>query len=323
MLNYQFTHYLLILCFFCISWDVQAEKSAENEKTTSEQTKEKHWSDSFHQGVANSVQRSALWFDSFFVHDGTEQTAPKTSARIRLGWIPKARDWGDFEQRFKVKVRLPHLEDKVDLIFTDGEEQENSNLPLNSSRINPDNSQSGFTAAIRYIFEERENVITSSRIGLSGGSIFARIRHKRIYTWNDKHRFSFQPSVLYDLSDKTGARLQLEYEYQINDKQQFRIDSSLFGSESFHGVRWLQGFYHLKHISDKAATLCGIQISGELNGTEGSFVGNYSFNYRYRFNALKDWLHFEIEPFISFPRDENYKITPGIALRVEGFFYQK
>jgi hypothetical protein len=33
-------------------------------------------------------------------------------------------------------------------------------------------------------------------------------------------------------------------------------------------------------------------------------------------------LFFEIEPFVEWPEKEDYSTTPGIALRVEGFFYR-
>ena len=55
----------------------------------------------------------------------------------------------------------------------------------------------------------------------------------------------------------------------------------------------------------------------------GFFIDKYTLSYRYRFNALREWLFFEIEPFIEWPKDENFTTTPGIALRIEGFFSKK
>lgn len=279
-----------------------------------------NWSNAFHRKVSSSVHYSAAWFDSFFVKEGNEQLSPKTSARIGLAWLPQARDWQEVRNRFRIKVKLPHLEEKVDLIFSDDAEDDNSNLPLTVAETDIDNEKENFSAAIRYIFKERKNVITSSRIGISGRDIFARARHKRIYTWQEKHHAIIEPSIFYYLTDKAGARLLLEYDYQISDKAQFRINTSFKGSESFSGVQWHQGFYRLNQLGKNKASLFGLQMSGEHNGLNGTLVSNYSINYRYRFSALKDWLFFEVEPFLAFPKDETYKPTPGLALRIEGYF---
>ncbi|MGJ8692854.1 MAG: hypothetical protein ACSHW0_10270 [Thalassotalea sp.] len=280
------------------------------------------WSQNFHQSIANSVFRSAQWFDSFFMEEGDEQISPKTSARIKIGWEPKARDWSKIGTRFKLKVRLPHFKDKVDIIFSDSAEDQFDALPLESIKTNNQLDEESFAAAIRYILKSKDHIVTDTRLGISGGDIFLRARHKRTYNWRDNHSFKIEPAIYYYIDDKSGARLLLEYDYQQNETEQYRINYSIRGSESFHGIRWKHGFYHLKQLSDKEATVTGIQAEGERNGERGFIVDKYTLSMRYRFNALKDWLYFEIEPFVEFPEEENYKATPGLALRVEGFFYQ-
>lgn len=281
---------------------------------------EEDWSHKFHLRVSNSVHRSAIWFDSFFMEEGDEQISPKTSARIKVGWEPKARDWSEVGARFKLKVRLPHFKDKVDVIFSDSDEDQFDNLPLESIKVNQELDDANFAAAIRYIFKDKENYVTDTRLGISGGDIFIRARHKRTYNWLENHSFKFEPALYYYLDDGFGSRLLLEYNYQINDSEQYRINYSIRGSESFHGIRWKHGFYHLKQLSNDKASIWGLQAEGERNGERGFVVDKYTLSYRYRFNALKEWLFFEIEPFFEFAEEENYKTTPGLALRVEGFF---
>lgn len=317
-----FRNGLISLYFIGLSYS-QVYAQDEPKKVDTDIQENKDWSHDFHQTIANSVFYSATWFDSFFLEEGDEQITPKTSARIKLGWEPKAREWGEFGTRFKVKVRLPHFKDKVDLIFSDDSDDDLENLPLESIKVEPDNNNDNFAAAIRYIFKDKKNTLTDTRLGISGGDLFIRARHRRIYQWQDTHSFKLEPAILYSLDEKTGARLLLEYNYQINAKNQLRLDYSLRGSESFHGVRWKYGIYNLKHIADRKASILGLQAEGERNGENGFIIDKYTVNYRYRFGAIKDWLFFEIEPFIEFPEEENYTATPGLALRVEGYFYKK
>lgn len=294
-----------------------------NQTYQANQTSEnKDWAKRFHQRVTNSVYRSATWFDSFFMEEGDEQLSPKTSARIKIGWEPKARDWSEVGARFKLKVRLPHFKDKVDVIFSDSDEDQFDNLPLESIKVNKELDDANFAAAIRYIFKDKKDFVTDTRIGISGGDIFMRARHKRTYQWNNNHSFKFEPALYYYLDDGVGARLLLEYNYQINQSEQYRINYSIRGSEAFHGSRWKHGFYHLKQISDSKAAILGFQVEGERNGERGFVIDKYNLSYRYRFKAFQEWLFFEIEPFFEFEEEENYRTTPGLALRVEGFFTQ-
>ncbi len=164
-------------------------------------------------------------------------------------------------------------------------------------------------------------MINDARFGISGGDLFFRARHKRAYNWAEKHRLKIEPTLFYFLDDGFGSRLFLEYDYQITQKSQFRIDYSIRHSQAFSGIRWQQGIYILNQLSEKKATVFGFEIKGELNHDREFTVDEYSINYRYRFNALEEWLFFEIEPFLEFTEEDNFKLTPGIGLRVEGFFH--
>jgi len=281
-----------------------------------------YWMHSFHETVSESVYQSAYWFDNFFTDDDSEQRDPKTNARVRLSWEPKSRDFSEFKTRFRVKVRLPHFSEKVDLIFADDAEDELDSLPLESSNTTPKINEEHFTAAFRFIHKKSNARLIDSRIGISGGDLFVRARLKRRFFWQDNHSFKFEPSVYYFLGDGLGEKVLLEYNYQYDQKAQFRVNYSIWGSQSFSGIRWKHGFYQLKQLSDNKASIFGMQIEGERNGERGFLVNKYTLGYRYRFNALEKWLFFEIEPFLEWPEVKNYKTTPGIALRVEGYFYK-
>ncbi|MDG1753243.1 MAG: hypothetical protein P8I03_16545 [Thalassotalea sp.] len=280
------------------------------------------WMQNLHESISNSVYQSAIWFDQFFLDENTEQSAPRTNARIRIGWEPKARDWSEIDTRFRIKVKLPHFKDKIDLILSDDDDLDQSNLPLDSARVRQESNEESFAAAVRFTHRKEKNRLLESRLGISGGDIFVKARHKRRYTWDNTHSFRLEPSLYYFLDDGLGAKLLLEYDYQLNKNSQLRINYSVRGSEAFSGIRWKHGFYKLTQLEQNAATILGLKVEGERNGEKGFVIDNYTLSYRYRFNALKSWLYFEVEPFLEWSEEENYKTTPGIALRVEGYFYK-
>ena len=145
-----------------------------------------------------------------------------------------------------------------------------------------------------------------------------------IFLIDNSHRKleSNEPSIYYFLQDGWGSKLLLEYDYKLSSKSQLRINYSTRVSQSFSGIRWKHGLYKLNQIDNTTASLLGLQVEGERNGDRGFIVDKYTLSYRYRFNAYKEWLYFEVEPFVEWLEEDNYHTIPGIALRVEGFFYK-
>ena len=304
--------------------EISIEKSATTNSSTPLKSinNDYLWIEEIHETISDSVYQSALWFDNFFLDENTEQEAPKTNARIRIGWEPKSRDLAEFETRFRIKVKLPHFKNKVDVILSDDDERSQNTLPLDSVNTTPETSEEHFAAAVRFTHNKAKNRLLESRVGFSGGDIFIKARHKRRLLWNNVNSLKVEPSVYYFLKDGLGTKLLLEYEHQFNDQTQFRINYSIRGSASFSGIRWKHGFYRLKQLEQNTASILGLQIEGERNGQRGFIVDKYTLSYRYRFNAIKSWLFFEVEPFVEWSETESYKNTPGIALRVEGYFYK-
>lgn len=289
-------------------------------QTVSEELQETAWINNFHTTISDSVYSSAAWFDEFFTEEGSLQQSPKVNAKLRFEWSPRSRDFAELKARFRIKVKLPHFKNKVDLILSDEDETEQYQLPLETTHIQAEEEK--FSASLRYMVNNDKNKYTDTRLGISGGDIFIRGRHKRYFNWSTESVFKVEPSVFYFLGDGFRSRLLLEYNHQQDQDTQYRINYSIEGSQSFSGIRWKHGLYRLKHLSNKVASVTSLQVEGERNGKRDFVVDNYTLSYRYRFNAYKKWLFFEVEPFLEWPEVDNYSTTPGIALRVEGHFYK-
>jgi hypothetical protein len=278
------------------------------------------WINDFHSSISDSVYTSAAWFDQFFTEEGSIQKKPKVNAKIRLEWRPRSRDFAEIKARFRVRVKLPHFKNKVDLILSDEDEANQYQLPLETTHIQAEEEK--LSASLRYMVNNEKNKYTDTRVGISGGDIFIRGRHKRYFSWDKDSVFKIEPSIFYFLGNGFGNRLLLEYNLQQDKKTQYRVNYSIEGSESFSGIRWKHGLYKLKHLNDQTASVTSFQIEGERNGARNFVVDSYTLSYRYRFNAYKKWIFFEIEPFLEWPEIENYSTTPGVAFRVEGHFYK-
>ncbi|ASP47788.1 hypothetical protein [Cognaticolwellia beringensis] len=309
-----------MLFYFAFANSAQAYTSQEVKEPVEQ--KDDHWMQGLHETVSDSVYQSAQWFDSFFIANESEQQSPKTTAKISFAWLPKSRDWSEVKPRFRVRVKLPHFQDRVSVVLSDEADDELNNLPLESVNTKSRIEEEKFSLALNYTQDKRDDRLMNYRLGISGGDIFVRAKHKRRFNISTKQGFLFEPSLYYYLDEGLGAKLLLEYDYQLSKKSQFRINYSIRGSAEFSGIRWKHGFYKLHQINETTASVLSLQVEGERNGDRGFVIDKYTLGYRYRFNALRDWLFFEIEPFVEFPEEENYSTTPGIALRIEGFFHK-
>lgn len=308
-----------LLCIGCLPHGQTADDN-DMERVAVYPNPEDDWLFGFHGAISDSVHGTAAWFDSFFATQEVDGSKPQTSARIRLGWEPRARDLDVFTQKFRLRVRLPNLAKKVDLIFSDEVEDDKKENQVDQGREISNDNEDTFTAAIRLINVDKLTEFVDTRIGISGGDIFTKARIKYTTSFSDVHQFEFQPSIYYYLDDGFGQRLFAEYDYNFAPKKQYRMNYSMTFSERFAGHRWRNGYSYLHQLDRFRATALSVVVNGEDNGDRGFVVHNYALSFRYRVNAYRKWLYFELEPFIEWPEEYDYKTTPGIAFRVEGYF---
>lgn len=281
------------------------------------------WLEGIHSTVSGSVFYSARWFDEFFSDDDSEALEPKTNLRVRLGWRPNSKDWRPLEHKFRLRLALPYLKNKVDFVFSDDDVDNNQESALEDVANKEDEEHDNFSAAARYVHTNKLDSLLDTRLGVSGGDVFLRTRYKKRFSLRDKHDIKLEPSISYYLKDGLGSKTLLEYNYNFSAVSQFRVSSTVKTSEAYKGAKWQQTFHRLTHLSDSSASAFGIAIQGIHEGKEGSIVHVYSLSYKYRFNAIRKWLFFEIEPFNEWREEHNYQATQGIALRIEGHFVRE
>lgn len=280
------------------------------------------WLDTVQTSVSDSLNNTAQWFDEYFVEEECVDSTARAWGRISVGWEPKKGDYGDFPVKFRLKMRLPNLKNKVDLILSDNELDDFERLPLEASRPHDDKSNSDdFSAAIRLIHKSSKHSYFASRIGLGGGTVYGR----SMYRWQDKisenWNLKIEPALEYYIGDGFGARLQFDATYTVNPVSELKLVYSVRDREDFEHVRWKQGAFYVHQKNNDTAYIWGAIAKGEI---KPRYQGNeYTTSVRWRQRSVRKWLFIEIEPFIDFMRENDFDPEPGLALRVEGFFGYK
>ena len=317
----------LVTLSFCASADeqqndlkLQVEPKRQYELTNKDFSPEFEWLDEFHDSFSGALDDSALWLNEQFSDEHQQKNHDaKAWARVMIGWEPKSGDLTKFPLKFKIKVKLPNLKRKVNLVFSDNQSEEFNRLPLETSRPASDNLHSrDFGAAIQLLHKSTEHSYFRSRIGIGSGQLYARTSHRWKKKFNDKTLLNVEPSFEYYAKDGFGYRFLTELSYFPSAGDEFRAFYSIWDRQEFISPRWKKAIYHLNKFDAKNTLITGVLFNGV---TQPDYRDEkITFSARWRRHSLRKWLFFELEPFVDFERQDDYQSRLGIAFRVGGYF---
>jgi hypothetical protein len=261
------------------------------------------------ESVGHSMDWTANLLDGLFAEDEDGKNRAKTWGHFVIGWEPQEGELfsGDsFPIKFKIKAKLPNLENSVELILSDGEDDDFKTLPYESVRTEAFKlSQNSLGAAVRFLHTKSDNVSTSVRIGWGEDQLYTRASasYRKQY-FDGKITLNLKPAIEYYVSDGWGARFLLDTGYKLNQTSEIRYNYSLRDLQSFNASEWRSGLFQITAISDKSALITGLSSYGYIEPKVEPL--SHKFSVRYRFNALRRWLFFEIEPFVELNKDDPY-----------------
>lgn len=275
------------------------------------------WLDDMHRSIAESVNETAQWFDDFFINEHSDLNSNALGeARIRFGWEPRSRDLAKFDARFKVRFKLPNLKNKVDVVFSDYDDT----LPdssVKAARSNERDRQERFSLALQW--QAKPDSGLTHRLGIGRRlQAFAKSRYRDTVSFNPDTDLRWETSIYYYSQDGFGANLSLLFNCQIDQESLFRFDNNFYYRDESKDWLWQHSWQYLQQMDPKTALVYGYYIEGL---SQPDYRLNEHFvSVRYRKNALREWLFYEVEPFVLWRRDEGFSPSYGVALRIEGFF---
>jgi hypothetical protein len=287
------------------------------------------------ENVGSSMDWTANFLDGFFASNELTRNKAKTWGHFVTEWQPREGEvftGSSFPIKFKVKAKLPNLENKVELILSDGEDEDFTTLPYESVRTEAFKlSEQSLGAAVRFLYSKSDNFSTSTRIGWGEDQLYTRASVTYRKSFFDKRvSVNIQPAIEYYVVDGWGARFLFDTGYRVTEESEIRYNFSLRDLQSFDSSQWRSGLFHISSVGEKSALIVGISSAGELEPKPDA--ESHRFSVRYRFNALRSWVFFEIEPFFELhkaePTDDNWSKTiysdftrdTGISLRFEAHY---
>ncbi|GGW79229.1 hypothetical protein [Alteromonas halophila] len=287
--------------------------------TTSDnpQSERSHWLDTWQDGFTESMDYTVRQLDSFFAADGsTAYKNARAEGRIQLAWEPRTRDIAQTDLRFRIRVQLPALENRVDLLLSDNEDESQDNT-IRAARDNSMRQRESTTLALR--FRPDQDSRLSYRVGAGRrDQLYVKTQFQDASALSRHWAVRYDTELYYYTRDRLGAELGLSVQHVSDTENVVRLNNRFYFRDDSNDWLWRHDVQWLHPIDEKNALLFHTLVEGL---SQPSYrVEEVYTGLRWRANRYREWLFFEVEPFVLWLRDESFSPSYGVALRVEAYY---
>jgi hypothetical protein len=287
------------------------------------------WIDWLQRKVSRTVCGSAMWFDGLFGESGLYEEIDATYGRIFLGLWWDERDGFDAKFRFRMRLALPQLENRVNLVigresvedfitdqhdageglagsFADAE-QEEWLLGIGFVPARGRRNRFTFDAGVRMTIPVDPYLRVHYRLNLFTDPERIQVRLRETVFWRKSEGFGFTSRA--DIDRSLG--------------QKFLIRATVSGTvgEVKLGIDWYSSLTLYQYLGAGSAIAYLVEAYGE---TEREVpLENYGVLLTYRRSFLRPWLFIELSSGLYWPRrffSEQRKINPGLGLGFELYY---
>lgn len=263
------------------------------------------------------VDSTAITINNWFKREGGDNSTPATTkGRLRFGWEPRSGDLSEVDFRFKIRVKLPALEDRVELLLSD-EEDDVSQQAVKAGRNPQLNGRDQAVVALQFKNNKSDNI--SYRIGFGRSSqLYTRARYSNQLSFSQASTLRYFAEANYYSGDKLGFEANAEYGFVFNSTSAFEIGNSFrFRNKSKDWI-WRHSFQYLQLGDNDTSYLFTASIDGVSQPTYRK--NQMLLSMRYKRKVLREWLFLEVEPFVLWLREERFRASVGLAIRTEIHF---
>lgn len=273
--------------------------------------------DSGMDSVGKLLTETANWLDSFYESGPgyVEENQTRATLKLEFGYSER---WGyDFKPRLKLKLKIPKLTRKVNLIISasDDDDFEMDSDPVNGSN-NDDTDRSELQVGLKGQLFKNDYFNFSTQVGGSYDYLYGGVRFRFSHEMgNWLGRFTERLRWYTD----EGWENQISYylDTHINGNWMFRSVTSGLWDEEIDGSRYSQFLRLLQMFSEERGVLYEIGVYFDTETDE--YVSDIQFRVRYRQRFYRDWLVLEVAPEVTFPKDDDWdrERNLGIVFKFE------
>lgn len=285
---------------------------------------EASWLDITEDYLANTVHDFSVYIDHGLAKEEEEEAITNRSY-IRFRSQAGYSHLDDFTSDGKVSVRvdLPHVEHNWHLVFETDSDDYDSLENKQRDIAGTSDSASNPVGGIEYRNGLLPHWDTHFGIGMKLQlplDPFARTEIRRVGVFDNEWVSQFSQQVFYYHTRGAGLLSELKFYYPMTEdrSQIFTIGSS--AQYMLEDEQWelllqsgVSDRINRDHLMDYSA---GMSIAPG----ESDKVTNYWISATWQQNIHKNWLYLSIIPIVESPRKYDYRLNPGIQLKLELFF---
>lgn len=270
--------------------------------------------ESWHDYWSDDISRRVEYFDRFFGDERLSEDNRKTRFSLRLGVKYDRRDEVEVTQRIDARLALPQLQNRLQVIFDDAVDVEDSPYMENFRQSVRDAKQD---AGLRYILHEDEQFRFTSDAGVRlGGSpqVFGRTRGRYTVPFNI-WELRLSERLQWYSEDGFGALSEMAWSRKIGTGGLLRVRSTLDWREEQRGVEPGQSVTFFHAISDHASFNTVLRANWPETPHGGLAV--YGLETTYRRLIHSDWVFLEVTPGLEYLEEEDFGWNPLIKIGFE------
>tara|TARA_R110002072_G_scaffold90500_7_gene202456 strand:+ start:5511 stop:6686 length:1176 start_codon:yes stop_codon:yes gene_type:complete len=231
----------------------------------------------------------------------------------------------EFDPRVRFSLDLPILEEKLRLVF-ETEPDQTKDIDERKLEFFPSSTQTqtidDIYASFRYLFQSAKWTRLSWDTGVKirvKPDLFTRGRAVRSWAMTPHLFFRYSQELFWFESLGLGAQTQFDFDRHLNKNLLFRKTIALDWGEREARFDLLNqiSLFHTLNAKRAVQYALGLRSDREKYHT---LVNNYFVKTVFRASLYKNWLFYQLETGLEYPREEGFRSNPFIGLKLEVLF---
>jgi hypothetical protein len=261
--------------------------------------------------------------DSFFGSERNYQESNDSVFQLDTSRVMGYGGEHNFVVSAMANLRLPIAEKKLHLLL-ETDPDKNAIVDPTLTQQEPANEPAtpqSLAAALRYVMEETERWHLSTDAGLKFRGLstapFARARASFAVPV-EKWQLNLTETVFWFDTIGAGETTQLELDRRISESLLFRSSSVAAWLNDTQNFDLRQNLTVFQQMDERTAIEYQASVVGVSNPVTQVTDNVISVLYRYRLH--QQWMYFNFNPQLHFPRDRNFQLSPQLNLKLEMMF---
>ncbi len=283
------------------------------------------WVDQTHAQWSEDISDLGAYLDGLMGGIEGVQDDNKSYLKIDLGLYHSKFGDTEIDPKIRFRLDLPVLKEKLRLVFESEPDQAKElgerKLGAFPTTQNSDTNDNIY-ASFRYWIESRKwsslSFDTGVRVRIRP-DVFSRIRAIRSWSLTERWLFRYSQELFWFESQGLGTQTQFNFDRSINQQFMFRKTIALDWSERNARYDLLNQFSIFQNLDESRALEYAIGMKSDYQGSQ-ALAENYFAHLIFRSRLYKDWLFYQLDTGIEYPRDFQFLPNPFIAIRLEMLF---